>query len=104
RAAAAGAIVSAPWQLVEHNRRQIEIDFAHRPLRTGWTFDSAQVALVGPIERVSIDRAARIDPFVVLDSSQGPISVEAGAIIQSFTRLEGPCHVGTQSQLFRANV
>src|SRR5207253_6628464 len=32
------------------------------------------------------------------------ISVEAGAVIQSFTRLEGPCHVGTQSQLFRANV
>ena len=104
RAAAAGAILSAPWQLVEHNSRQIEIDFASRPLRTGWSFDSAQVALVGPAERVSIDRAARIDPFVVLDSSRGPISVEAGAIIQSFTRLEGPCHVSTQAQLFRANV
>lgn len=104
RASAAGVMLTSPWHLVEHNRRQIEIDFAHRPLRTGWTFDSAQVALVGPVERVSVDRAARVDPFVVLDTSRGPISVEAGAVIQSFTRLEGPCHIGTQAQLFRANV
>jgi UDP-N-acetylglucosamine diphosphorylase/glucosamine-1-phosphate N-acetyltransferase len=104
RAVASGTIVSAPWQLVEHNRRQIEIDFAYRPLRTGWAFDSAQVALIGPVERVSVDRAARIDSFVVLDTSRGPISVEAGAIVQSFTRLEGPCHIATQAQLFRANI
>ncbi|MBI3860774.1 MAG: hypothetical protein HY290_02640 [Planctomycetia bacterium] len=104
RTAVDGVVLSAPWQLVEHNPRQIAMDFAHRPLRTGWTFDSAQVAVVGPVERVSVDRAAQIDPFVVLDARQGPISIEAGAVIQSFTRLEGPCHIATQARLFRAHI
>jgi hypothetical protein len=40
----------------------------------------------------------------VLDATQGPISVDAGAVIQSFTRLEGPCHVGIGARLFRANI
>jgi UDP-N-acetylglucosamine diphosphorylase/glucosamine-1-phosphate N-acetyltransferase len=40
----------------------------------------------------------------VLDARRGPISIDAGAVIQPFTRIEGPCHIGKGSQLFRANV
>lgn len=108
RVPAAGNLVSYPWHLVEHNAAQIRADFAVRPQdRRGLAADflgHSQVALLGPAENVAIERTAQIDPFVVLDATRGPISIDAGAVIQSFTRLEGPCHVATGAQLFRANI
>jgi UDP-N-acetylglucosamine diphosphorylase/glucosamine-1-phosphate N-acetyltransferase len=104
RVSAAGKLLSYPWQLVTHNAAQITSDFAARKSTKGWTADNPQVALIGPAGQVAIDRAARVDPFVVLDTTHGPISVDAGAVIQSFTRLEGPCHIGIGAQLFRANI
>ena len=109
RVPAPGKLLSYPWQLVVHNAEQIANDFAARSSTKGWTPENAQlghaqVALIGSSDRVAIDRAARVDPFVVLDATHGPISIDAGAVIQSFTRLEGPCHIGIGAQLFRANI
>lgn len=63
-----------------------------------------RVALLGNADDVYVAPSASVDPFVVLDARKGPISIDAGAVVQAFTRLEGPCHVGRGSQLFRANV
>lgn len=54
--------------------------------------------------QVRIHPTAEIEPFVVINASAGPVIVDEGAKIQAFTRLEGPCYVGQQSQLFRANL
>ena len=35
-----------------------------------------------------------IEPHVVLDASAGPIYIDAGAHIRSFTRVTGPCYIG----------
>ena len=104
RVSATGKLLSYPWQFVAHNAAQIASDFATRTTPKGWSADKPQTALIGPAEQVAVDRAARVDPFVVFDTTQGPISVDAGAVIQSFTRLEGPCHIGIGAQLFRANI
>jgi UDP-N-acetylglucosamine diphosphorylase/glucosamine-1-phosphate N-acetyltransferase len=104
RVPAPGKLVSYPWELVEQNPAQIAADFAGCPIERGWTPASPQIALVGPAESVAIDRTAQVDPFVVLDATRGPISVEAGATIESFTRVEGPCHIRTGAKLFRASV
>jgi UDP-N-acetylglucosamine diphosphorylase/glucosamine-1-phosphate N-acetyltransferase len=89
---------------VAHNPEQIVNDFASRPSPKGWLINNPQVALIGPVEQIAVDRAARVDPFVVFDTTRGPISVDAGAVIQSFTRVEGPCHIGIGAQLFRAHI
>lgn len=103
RISAGGRLASFPWDLVEHNATQLEADFAlpagGHPARPGH-----HIAILGSGDRISIDATARIDPFVVLDATRGPVSITAGAVIESFTRLEGPCHVGIGAQLFRANV
>jgi UDP-N-acetylglucosamine diphosphorylase/glucosamine-1-phosphate N-acetyltransferase len=62
------------------------------------------VAIVGPADRLWIHPTARIDPYVVLDTQEGPVTIEADVRVLSFTRLEGPCHVGQGSELFRAHV
>lgn len=43
---------------------------------------------------IFVEAGATIEPFVVLDATAGPILVRQGAIIQSFTRLVGPCLIG----------
>lgn len=101
---AGGAMVRYPWDLVHHNAEQLAIDFRLRQFARSTWEPGPQVTVLGPAEDVYVDSQARIDPFVVLDARGGPISIEAGAVVQPFTRLEGPCHVGRGSQLFRANV
>lgn len=44
--------------------------------------------------RIYMETGARIEPFVVLDASGGPILIRRGATIGSFTRIFGPCYIG----------
>jgi UDP-N-acetylglucosamine diphosphorylase/glucosamine-1-phosphate N-acetyltransferase len=106
-----GRMATRPWDLVLHNGNQLRIDFQLR--RSGTLRSSrlrgahslgANVAVVGDVANLEVDPTARLDPFVVLDTRHGPISIDAGAMIQPFTRIEGPCHIGAGVQLFRANV
>ena len=98
-----GRVVKYPWQLVDHNPEQIVADFRLRQWG-GKLFEAPQVIRLGPEANLHVHPTARIDPFVVLDARSGPISIEAHAVVQSFTRLEGPCHIGSQTQLFRAQI
>ena len=100
-----GVLLDHPWDLINQNGKQLEADFAN--IACGGQALAKldpRVAILGPAEHVFIHGSAAIDPFVVIDARHGPVSIDAGAAIQAFTRLEGPCHVGQESQLFRANV
>lgn len=97
---AGGRMVEYPWDLVNYNADQLTFDFRQYSRATG--LDQPNVAVMGSQSDVCVADDVSIDPFVVLDARHGPISIDAGAHIQSFTRLEGPCHIGRESQLFRA--
>jgi UDP-N-acetylglucosamine diphosphorylase/glucosamine-1-phosphate N-acetyltransferase len=99
-----GLLVRYPWDLVNHNARRLEADFALADPHGAKEDLGPQVVVVGPRDRVVVHASAEIHPFVVLDVRRGPITVDADAVIQSFTRLEGPCHIGRGSQLFRAHL
>ena len=62
------------------------------------------LALVGPSDRLFIHETARIDPYTVFDTTNGPITVGRRRWVQPFTRVEGPCYIGRDTQLFRANI
>jgi UDP-N-acetylglucosamine diphosphorylase / glucose-1-phosphate thymidylyltransferase / UDP-N-acetylgalactosamine diphosphorylase / glucosamine-1-phosphate N-acetyltransferase / galactosamine-1-phosphate N-acetyltransferase len=103
-----GRLVGRPWDLISHNQQQLLDDFQQQefepsdaPRRTEL---GPHVAVLGAIENVSVSPWAEIEPFVTLDARRGPISIEPGAVARSFTRLEGPCHIGRESQLFRAEI
>lgn len=101
---ARGTLLNYPWDIIEQNGRQLLHDFPLQRLNPSQMDLGPQVAVQGPPADVWVDPSAVIDPFVVLDARRGPIAIDAGAILQPFTRLEGPCYVGKGSQLFRANV
>ena len=99
-----GRLLEYPWDLVEHNGEQLIADFNECERLPAVAELESQITVVGPTDRVSISPSAVLEPFVVIDTRNGPVSVDDGATIQSFTRLEGPCHVGRDAMLFRANV
>ncbi|HET9010288.1 MAG TPA: hypothetical protein VFN38_00670, partial [Gemmatimonadaceae bacterium] len=61
--------------------------------------DRAPSTTVLGAQGVYVERGAVIEPLVVLDAAAGPILVRRGAVVQSFTRLVGPCYVGEQATI-----
>lgn len=99
-----GAVFRYPWDLIEQNPVQLCHDFALRGLGGLPPLPDSQVVCQGPAEWIHVPPSVQVDPFVVIDARKGPVSVEERAVLQPFTRLEGPCHIGRETQLFRANV
>jgi UDP-N-acetylglucosamine diphosphorylase/glucosamine-1-phosphate N-acetyltransferase len=99
-----GEWIRRPWDLVAKNADHVVRDF----IETGHAGVSNRhmktIALVGGPQELSIHPTARIDPYTVFDTTNGPITVAADAVIQPFTRIEGPSYIGPKTQLFRANL
>ena len=99
-----GEWIARPWDLVAGNNDHLVRDFAAAGGASVSNRHLAAMALVGPADRLRVHETARIDPYTVFDTSGGPITVEAGVVVQPFTRVEGPCFIGRDTQLFRANL
>jgi len=59
----------------------------------------AGCTVLGDAEDLLIDEGAIIEPLVVLDTRGGPIWIQAGAEVRSFSRLAGPLVVGRGSRI-----
>ena len=99
-----GEWIARPWDLVARNADHLTRDFTLGGKSGLTNRHLASAAIVGPSERLSIHESARIDPYTVFDTTLGPITIASGAWVQPFTRVEGPCFIGQDTQLFRANV
>jgi UDP-N-acetylglucosamine diphosphorylase / glucose-1-phosphate thymidylyltransferase / UDP-N-acetylgalactosamine diphosphorylase / glucosamine-1-phosphate N-acetyltransferase / galactosamine-1-phosphate N-acetyltransferase len=99
-----GEWINRPWDLVSKNGAHLERDFVEGTQFGVSNRHLARLALVGPVNRLSIHETARIDPYTVLDTTAGPISLGPNVWVQPFTRIEGPCSIGADTQLFRANI
>ena len=102
KSAASGLIARGIWSrrtaiiCTATSRRRARSGVSNRHL--------AKLALVGPVDRLWIHETARIDPYTVFDTINGPIILGPNVWVQPFTRIEGPCSIGADSQLFRANL
>jgi UDP-N-acetylglucosamine diphosphorylase/glucosamine-1-phosphate N-acetyltransferase len=99
-----GEWIERPWDIVARNAEHVVRDF-HAEGKVGLSNRHlTTMALVGPSDRLFIHETARIDPFTVFDTTNGPITIGAGVWVQPFTRIEGPSTIGRETQLFRANL
>ncbi|HVS37585.1 MAG TPA: putative sugar nucleotidyl transferase [Gemmataceae bacterium] len=99
-----GALMAYPWDLVEHNAEALRQDFVHRSIVPEAASLPAGVSLVGAADSVRIDPSAHIEPMVLIDASKGPVLIDRGAVVQAFSRLEGPCYVGPDSHILGAKL
>jgi UDP-N-acetylglucosamine diphosphorylase/glucosamine-1-phosphate N-acetyltransferase len=90
------------WDLTLASPQQIAADFiaAGRQGIEGTVEEPS--ALRGSTKDVYIAPGARIHPMVVLDTERGPVYIDEGAEIHSFSRIEGPCYIGAKSILLGA--
>lgn len=100
---AGGQMFRYLWEVVDANPAEIAVDYnAMRPAETPGRPNT--LTLVGHSDGLRVDPTARIDPFVVADTTNGPVIIDRSAVITSFTRLEGPCWIGPRTQVFSANI
>jgi UDP-N-acetylglucosamine diphosphorylase/glucosamine-1-phosphate N-acetyltransferase len=93
RTEAGGVVVRYLWELVGHNARALAEDLAwFRGLPDVRL--APQLTILGPAEQVAVHKEAAVEPFVLLDARGGPVLIDRGAIVQAFSRVEGPCYVG----------
>lgn len=60
-------------------------------------FDVQQQLWLG--RQTSIDQTAKVAPTAVIDDAQGPVIIEAGAIVGHATRIVGPCFIGQNARI-----
>lgn len=100
---AGGQMMRYLWDVVDANADQIAFDF-HAIRSKEPSGRPGTLTLLGPSDWLRVDPTARIDPFVVADTSNGPVIIDRDAVVTSFSRLEGPCWIGPRSQVFAANI
>lgn len=92
------------WDLMLASPHEIAHDFkaAGKSGVEGELHDSAVV--YGPRDQLYIGPGAVVQPFVCIDTRNGPVTLESGVDVHPFTRIEGPCYVGAKSILLGAKV
>ena len=60
------------------------------------------VEVMGPSANVMVDSGADVEGHVTLDARLGPIIVQGGATVESFSRVMGPCYVGAKTRISSA--
>jgi UDP-N-acetylglucosamine diphosphorylase/glucosamine-1-phosphate N-acetyltransferase len=85
------------WDLVGDLITQLGEDI---PLiGTALTGGAIENAMTIGKHRIWCEVGSRIEPYVVLDASEGPILIRRGATISPFTRIVGPCYIGEDSHV-----
>jgi UDP-N-acetylglucosamine diphosphorylase/glucosamine-1-phosphate N-acetyltransferase len=99
-----GEWIAHPWDLVTRNGAYLKRDFAEGCGPGVSNRHLNALALVGDAKLLRIHETARIDPYTVFDTTNGPITLGPNVWVQPFTRIEGPCSIAAETQLFRANI
>lgn len=90
------------WELVLHNADELRADFAAAGRHGVEGVVEQPFALRGRPQDLYVAPGASVHPMVVIDCENGPVYIDEGALIQPFTRIEGPCYIGRKSILLGA--
>ena len=86
--------MDAPWDYVAHLAPMLASDVT--ALGPTLALQQHQGTVLGA-HPVFVERGATIEPYVVFDTTLGPVLVREHATVQAFTRLVGPLYVGPHS-------
>ncbi|MDY6934156.1 MAG: putative sugar nucleotidyl transferase [Spirochaetota bacterium] len=81
------------WDLVRYNDKMIQDDFRYfQKFRINDEVNN--VTIIGDANQIVIEGNVKIDPFVCIDLTNGPVIIRKNTVINSFTKIEGPCYIG----------
>ncbi|MEY4395837.1 MAG: hypothetical protein RL595_3086 [Planctomycetota bacterium] len=90
------------WDLIDKNSDLVCKDFD--PVLPASGLIPSNVALVGNEKWFVRGSGVELEPFTMLDTRNGPIVLETGVKVQSFSRIEGPCWLGANTIVYGARI
>lgn len=95
----ADALFTGYWDLVQGNGLAIAEQARHSQEALSIP---RGVEVRGPPTNIMVDSGADLEGHVTLDARLGPIIIESGASVESFSRLIGPCYIGPKARIHSA--
>ncbi|MCM8818417.1 MAG: hypothetical protein NC915_02935 [Candidatus Omnitrophica bacterium] len=92
-------ILNYPWNLIHYNSQIIKFEFEKNGENGILGKFSEKASVYGSERNVYVAPTAEIYPFVVLDSSEGPVYIDEGAKIFPFSVIIGPSYIGEKTQI-----
>ena len=95
------ALFRGYWDLVQSNGLAIAEQARHflEPLQL-----PRAVEVRGSSTNVIIEAGADVEGHVTLDARLGPVIIESGAAVESFSRIMGPCYIGAKTRVYSAQI
>lgn len=95
-----GTRLEGIWQLVGDLVPTLNADLGtvlagHLPTRV-----PAGCTVLGDVAGLIVEEGAQVEPLVVFDLRAGPVWIQAGAEVRTFSRLAGPLVVGAGTRIF----
>jgi UDP-N-acetylglucosamine diphosphorylase/glucosamine-1-phosphate N-acetyltransferase len=99
--APADSLFNGYWDLVQSNGLAIAAQAKHfeDPLSL-----PSRVEVRGPRSSLRIDGRADVESHVTFDTRLGPVVIEEGASVESFSRVMGPCYIGPKAKVYSAQI
>ncbi len=91
------------WDLVDGNGPMIKSDFSMMDPGAA-NSPGPGVTIIGEKDQLFMEESVRIDPLACIDLTGGPVAIGKGAVIHSFSRIEGPCAIGRDSIILGARL
>lgn len=91
--------INYPWDVIIYNPDVLKEDFRRYGKKGIKGEFHHMAAIVGNTEAVYIEEGARVHPFVVLDTTHGPVYIDRDAEIFPSARIEGPSYIGKKTQI-----
>ncbi|MBI3872110.1 MAG: hypothetical protein HY304_03420 [candidate division Zixibacteria bacterium] len=100
--------VTAPWDLITQLGSILSFDWVLWSNRRGATTDP----IADPDHGVFVANPSavwrggnvRIDPHVFIDARHGPVWLDDGVVVESFTRIDGPAYIGKGTRLLGGKI
>jgi UDP-N-acetylglucosamine diphosphorylase/glucosamine-1-phosphate N-acetyltransferase len=94
------SLLSRPWHVLREARANLagDLQILADRIASGVSM-AANLTALGH-ESVTVAEDAKIDPLVAVDTSDGPVVIDAGVHVGSFTLIEGPAYVGPGTLVF----
>jgi len=92
-------LIDYPWDLINNNPKAIEHDFTASGKKGIEGSFHEMSCVYGNQDAVYVAPTAEVHPMVVIDTKEGPVTIDEGATIFPHTRIEGPCYIGRDSQI-----
>ena len=92
-------LISYPWDLVNRNGKEIENDFVLLTKKKKTTIKKFKSVELINKKNIFIEKDVQLDPFSVLDASDGPIYIGRNVRIMSHAVIQGPAFIGEGSTI-----